>query len=121
MRFSKPMMVMLSLLGPVVAEASQQWSSCQTITGVSNYLAYSNQVLLGLSPGIPGCSVSGIPGAVVFTVGANGVTASNINSFLASSLAAYTTGRQAMIYYDNSNATCQGIIIANGGYSGQCP
>jgi hypothetical protein len=46
------------------------------------------------------------------------VTATNINAFLASSLSAYTTGQQVQLYYDNT--ACGGLIIANGGYSGQC-
>jgi len=78
----------------------------------------SNQVVLALSPGLPCTGVAGIPGSVVFTVGLAGITATTINSFLASALTAYTTGKKVMVYYDN--ATCVGQIIANGGYSGQC-
>jgi hypothetical protein len=48
------------------------------------------------------------------------VSSTNINSILASGLAAYTTDRQVMVYYDNTSG-CAGIFIANGGFSGQCP
>ena len=58
-------------------------------------------------------------GGVQFKVGVGSVRTSNIGSLLASSLAAYEAGTQVMIFYDN--ATCQGIIVANDGYSGQCP
>jgi len=98
-----------------------QWSSCQTVTGVSNYLAYADSVLITLSPGISGCSNVGVAGAVMFSVGANGVTSDNIGSFLASGYAAYVSGHQVMIYYDNSSASCPSMIISLGGPSGQCP
>jgi hypothetical protein len=103
------------------AQSSVQWSSCQTVVGVSDYLAYSNGVLLTLSPGIPGCSPAGIAGAVFFVVGAEGVTSENISSFLASGYAAYTSGHQVAIYYDNSSTSCPGVIISLGGAAGQCP
>jgi hypothetical protein len=35
---------------PVIAQSSEQWSSCQTITGVSNYLAYANSLLFRRYP-----------------------------------------------------------------------
>ena len=122
MRYLKPLLIAAFSMVAVEAQATQQWSSCQTIVGVSNYLAYANGILLGLSPGISGCSANGVGGALFIAVGVNGVTTANITSFLASSLAAYTAGHQVMIFYDDSAATqCAGIIIANGGYNGQCP
>jgi len=115
-------MMVASLLSlPAMAQASQQWSSCQTVTGVSNYLAYANSVLITLSPGISGCSSVGVAGAVMFTAGVGGVTSDNIGSFLASGHAAYVSGHQVMIYYDNSSASCPSMIISLGGPSGQCP
>jgi hypothetical protein len=101
-------------------QATQLWSSCQTIIGVSNYLAANSSIYLALSPGITGCSPNGIDGAVVFGVGTDGVTAANITSFLAASLTALAAGQRVMIYYDNATVTCAGIIIANNGYAGQC-
>jgi hypothetical protein len=109
------------LSAPVIAQSSEQWSSCQTITGVSNYLAYANSVLLTLSPGISGCNPVGIAGAVLFTAGVDGVTSDNIGSFLASGYAAYLSGHQVAIFYDNSTVNCAGVIISLGGAAGQCP
>jgi hypothetical protein len=121
MRSLKWMMVAASLSAPALAQSAEQWSSCQTIIGVSNYLAYANSVLLTLSPGISGCNPVDVPGAVMFSVGVDGVTSDNISSFLASGYAAYVSGHQVAIYYDNSSATCAGVIISLGGASGQCP
>jgi hypothetical protein len=42
------------------------------------------------------------------------------NSFLASGLTAVSTGRQVMIYYDDSTSNCYGAIISNGGIAAQC-
>jgi len=121
MRLVSPVMLAISLLVPFASQGAQQWSGCQTITGVSNYMAYNNDnlIILALSPGLPDCNYNGVPGAVGFTVGQLGVTASNINTFLASSLTAYSTGRPVMIFYDN--VSCFGSVISNGGYAGQCP
>ncbi len=104
------------------SQAANQWSSCQTVTAVTNLMANSAPgILLGLSPGLSGCSPVGVIGALMFSVGVDGVVATNIDSFLATSLTAYTTGHQVMVYYDNTTSTCQGISIAISGYSGQCP
>ena len=120
MRFVAKLAVTLGVLVPMVAQ-SGDWSACQTVNGVSNYLAYSNAVIVSLSPGLPGCAPAGIPGAVIFSVNQNGVTSANVSSFLASALTAYTSGHQVMIFYDNSTGTCQGVIVSVGGYAGQCP
>ena len=115
MRLLTRMMFAVCLLAPVVSQATMVWSACQTITAVSDYLAYSNSVQLAFSPGIPGCGVGS------FVVGQGGVTSTNVNSLLATSLAAFTAGKQVMIYYDNSTSNCYSTIVAVGGYSGQCP
>jgi hypothetical protein len=115
------MIAMSFLVGTTWAQSAEQWSNCQTVTGVSNYLAYANSVLVTLSPGIPGCSPVGISGAIMFTVNVDGVTSENINSFLASGYTAYTSGHQVAIYYDNSSSTCAGVIFSLGGAAGQCP
>ena len=121
MRFFKWMMLASLLTAPALAQSSEQWSSCQTVTGVSNYLAYANSVLLTLSPGISGCSPVDVAGAVMFTVGVDGVTSDNIGSFLASGYTAYVSGHQVAIYYDSSSSSCAGVIFSLGGPSGQCP
>lgn len=118
MRAVKRLMLALSLMVPFASQATQQWSSCQTVTGVSNYVAFGNQVVLALSPGLPCTVPMGIPGGVSFVIGTNGITASNINTFLASALSAYATGQRVMVYYDD--AACSGLIISNGGITGQC-
>jgi hypothetical protein len=109
------------LVGPIKTASAVGWSTCQTITGVSNYLAYANSVLLSFSPGISGCSPAAIPGAVSVSVGSEGVTTDNINSFLATSLVAYSASHQVMVYYDNSTINCMTAIISVGGPGGQCP
>ena len=109
----------LVLLAPVHVWATS-WSSCQTITAVSNYLPHSDAVYLTLSPGISGCN-SIVQGASGFRVGQAGVTADTIKSLLATSLAAYLAGKQVMIYYEEVTGSCYGMIISVGGYSGQCP
>lgn len=121
MRILSRVILAMSFMLPFASQAAQQWSSCQTIVGVSNYMAYNNDnlIILALSPGLPDCSYNGVPGAVGIIVGQFGVTSTNISTFLAGSLTAYSTGRQVMIYYDS--ATCFGNIIANGGFAGQCP
>jgi hypothetical protein len=100
MRKLSGVMLAMSLLVPIASQAAQQWSSCQTIVGVSNYMAYNNDnlIILGLSPRLPDCSYNGMPGAVGIIVGQFGVTAANISICLAGSLTAYGTGRQVMIY-----------------------
>jgi hypothetical protein len=118
MRTVKRMMLALSLLAPFESQATQQWSSCQTVTGVSNYVAFGNQVIVALSPGLP-CTVPvGVPGGVSFIIGTYGITANNISTFLASALSAYATGQRVTVYYDD--AACGGLIISNGGITGQC-
>ena len=57
----------------------------------------------------------------MFTVNVDGVTSDNVGSFLASGYAAYLSGHQIAIYYDNSSASCAGVIISLGDPSGQCP
>lgn len=114
----KPLVLILGLFIPFITQATQLWSGCQTVTGVANYIANANQVILALSPGLPCIGPNAVPGSVSFGVGNFGVTAGNLSSFLASGLTAQATGQQVMIYYDS--ASCFGLIIANGGYAGQC-
>jgi hypothetical protein len=114
------MMFVACLAASISARATQAWSGYVTIVEVSNYLAYNNTINLAVSPGISGCNVNGIVGSVTFAVGQEGVTTSNISSFLASALAGLTAGRQVTIFYDNATSSCYGVVVANGGYSGQC-
>lgn len=105
----------------VNCQATQQWTNCVNVIGISNYMVY-NQFILALSPGIPGCTstVNGVSGAITFQAGTNSVTSESMNALLASSLTAYTSGKSMQIYYDNA-AGCFGQLIANGGYAGGCP
>ena len=121
MRAIYKILVLGGLLISSVAQATGVWSSCQTIVGVANYTGVGNgSIILALSPGISGCSPAGISYAVEFAVGENGITATNLNSYLASALAAYASGLRVQIDYDNSTSYCYGAIIANGGFSGTC-
>jgi hypothetical protein len=100
---------------PVASQAALVWStSCQTVISAGNYLPFNNSVVLVLSPGISGCGVAG-DSYSVFQVGTNGVSTDNINSILATGLAAATSGKQVAIYYDNSTSSCFGQIVAVGG------
>jgi len=64
MRTLPRFMLALNLMAPIISQATQQWSSCQTVVGVSNYVAFGNQVIVALSPGLP-CTVPvGVPGGV---------------------------------------------------------
>lgn len=118
MRKVNLVLLALSFMATTESQATQQWSSCQTVTGVSNYIAFGNQVIVALSPGLP-CTVPvGVPGGVSFVIGTNGITTANINTFLASALSAYATGQKVQLYFDD--AACSGLIISNGGITGQC-
>src|SRR5712675_1371284 len=114
-------LLLLSLLTSAVPSLSfaAAWSTCQTITAVSDYTTHSNSVYLVLSPGIPGCS-SDAAGAAILRVGQMGVTSDSIKSLMATSMIAYVAGKPVMIYYDNSSAACFASIISVGGYSAQC-
>lgn len=103
---------------PMISQAAMTWSGCVTVTGVSNYIANNNMVILALSPDLPACVPNGISGATFFVAGTYGVTSSNVSSFLASGLLAYSTGMPVMVYYDT--ASCAGALVSNGGYAGQC-
>ena len=95
---------------------ADDWSSCQTITSVVNWTAYTPQIVVNLSPGIPACAPTAA-GPIVFKVGQMGVTDELLKGYLATALAAYLSGKQVMIYYNNS---CAANILAVGGYYGQC-
>ena len=122
MRLSSVVAAFASVLVTFNCQASQQWTGCAVVTGVSNYIPSDGAVIISLSPAVAGCtsSVSGAVGTITFKSGTLGVTADNINSLLASMLTAYTSGRSVMVFYDNVTG-CPGELIANGGYSGQCP
>ncbi|MGC2031358.1 MAG: hypothetical protein WA642_15165 [Steroidobacteraceae bacterium] len=122
MRFLTRMMFAVCLLSPVVSQSAVVWSTCQTITAVDNYLAQStSQLILVLSPGVSGCSNASATGAVSFEIGQDGITSSNVNYILATTLSAFVAGKRVMIAYDNSTAQCYSQIIAIGGYAAQCP
>ena len=75
--------------------------------------------VLGTTPGCAS-SVNGTVGTITFKSGTLGATFGNLNSLMASMLTAYTSGRAVMVFYDTVTG-CPGELIANGGYSGQCP
>src|SRR5262252_2994187 len=117
MRKSILVLLMLTML-PVASWAD--WSDCQTVTAVSNYIAYSNTVALALYPGIPGCN-SDVPGGVMFRVGQMNVNSDSLKTLLASSFAAHLAGKRVMIFYDPSTQYCFANVVSVSGYAGQCP
>jgi hypothetical protein len=119
MRFGHWAMSLLFAAAPVTSWGGV-WSSCQTVTAVTDYMAHSNSVYLILSPGIAGCN-SDAPGAAVLRVGEMGVSADSIKGLTAMSMIAFLSGKRVMIYYDNSSSACFSSIISVGGFSAQCP
>jgi hypothetical protein len=113
------------LLAPMASQAvNMVWSSCQTITAVSNYVPYNDSFYLTLSPGISGCTGNsgGAASAVGFVGGQLNVTDTNMAGLLAMSLAAVTAGSQVMIYYDSSSTPqCNAMLVAIHGFAAQCP
>src|SRR5258708_22351699 len=123
MRLLTRMMIAVCMMAPTVSQAALVWSGCETITAVSNYLAYSNAAYLALSPAISGCTgnTGGNGSAVALAVGQEGVTSTNIDSFLAVALTAYSSAHKVKVYYDNATNQCYAQIVAVGGYYGECP
>jgi hypothetical protein len=122
MRSFITMIVAAFVMASTTAQATTQTSSCLTVTAVVNS-EFGNAVIVALSPAIPGCSPNSTAG-VEFAVSAgqvSAVTVSNLNSYLASGLAALVGGRQVQVVYDDSTSNCYAISIANGGFWGQCP
>jgi hypothetical protein len=112
------------LFAPVASQAAIVWSSCTTISSVSNFLANSNQLVVTFATPSPlQSSCSGYEGqpAVFFLEGTDGVSSSNINTFLAMAIAAWQGGQQIMVSYDNSTSSCYGQTISLAGYAAQCP
>lgn len=97
--------------------------TCVKLRAVDNFAAYAGQFVLVFTPAVPHCNggVSGVAGAIPFVVGQDGVTDSNFDSLLESALAAYKSGHQVTIAYDQSTQACYGMAIAVGGASGNCP
>lgn len=112
MRVVLSVLLAVSLLASATSQAAVGWTACVAITGVNNQIAYNNQVSISTSPAMS-CGTNAL-----FTVGTQGVTADNINAFIAQGLAAMLTGTKVQIYFDST--TCASSIIANGGFAGQC-
>jgi hypothetical protein len=107
------------LCAPVLAD-TYGWSSCQTITSVTDYTAYSSSFYLNLSPGVPGCTAD-TNGGVLYRIGAAGVTSDSYKNLIASTLFAMAMGKQVMLYYDTTQApACFVSVISIGGYANQC-
>jgi hypothetical protein len=120
-RYLTKMMIAVCLIASMNAQATNTWSSCLTITGVTNLSAtiYNSIDITFSGTGISGCT-SVATGGINFIVGTDGVTAANINGFFSQALLAFATGTQVMILYDPTVTNCAGIAIANGGYNNQC-
>jgi hypothetical protein len=120
MRRCQLLMIAALLFVSTLGHTTELWTGCETITAVSNYLAYNNSVSVVVSPAISGCTADGIGGSVAFTIGQDNVTSTNADGFLATALAAFASGQQVTIYYDNSTGACNGVILSVGGYAAQC-
>jgi len=122
MRILTSLMTAACLMVSIDSQATNQWTACETVIGVNNYIPGSQAIIVALSPAVPGCqsAVNGVSGAVTFHTGQNAVIESDLSPLLASILTAYTNGKQVMLYYDDS-AGCWGQLVANGGFGGQCP
>jgi len=122
MRILTSLMTAACLMVSVDSQATNQWTACETVIGVNNYIPANNAIIVQLSPAVSGCvsAVNGTGGSVTFNAGFNSVPVTGLSPLLASLLTAYATGKQVMLYYDNA-AGCYGQIVANGGYAGQCP
>jgi len=124
MNLTKLVTIMCALSIPAVTFGASQWSGCQTVTGVTNYIGHNPtnpSFSVALSPGIPGC-VNDAPGGVSFrlaSLGA-GATLDVLKSLLASITAAQLSGTQVMILFDPASSGCGASIVSVGGYSGQC-
>ncbi|GFE83254.1 hypothetical protein GCM10011487_52540 [Steroidobacter agaridevorans] len=123
MKLAKCATLLLALGVPVTGFADNQWSACQTVTGVTNYLGYNTtnpSVAVALSPGIPNCNVDA-PGAISFALQGltTGSTVDTLKTLLATLLSAQASGTRVMILYDA--ATCRANAVSVGGYAAQCP
>jgi hypothetical protein len=116
----KSLMIACCFLTPAMAQAAGIWSSCQTITAITDEPNLSS-VLVTLSPGITGCSPQGVTGAITFAAAQDGIVSSDLNGLLATSLSAFTLGKRVLIAYDNSTSNCYSHAVSIGGYAGQCP
>src|SRR5687768_11636885 len=74
------------------------WSSCQTITAVTNWTAHTPQISLTLSPGVPNCASQTSAGPITFRTGMMGVTDDSLKGYLATALSAYLAGKPVMIW-----------------------
>lgn len=124
MKLTKLATLLLAFSIPTVSFGAVQWSGCQTVTGVTNYLGYNTtnpSISVALSPGIPGCT-NDAPGGVAFALQqlTPGATIDALKTFLAQLLAAQTSGTRVMVLYDPAITGCPAQIVSVGGYSGQC-
>ena len=118
MRSMTKLLLATLMMASATAQATIVVSGCVTVTAVVNE-EYGNAIILAVSPAISGCTPNTTPG-VEFAVGVNGVTATNLNSYLASGLTAFTSGTRVMVEYDNSTSNCYGMAVASGGFHGEC-
>jgi hypothetical protein len=112
------------LSSAICSGADISWTSgCAKITSVTNYSGYSKEFVITLAPGPKGCTgeISGVAGAIPFSIGREGVTDANFIALLETALTAYTSGHRVTVGYDASTGACYGMAIAVGGLSGDCP
>ena len=112
--------LLATFMQTTLAQTLAWTSGCHTILSVADYRDVESSVYLGISPGLPGCTYSGV-NRVRFHLGANGVTADGMKGALAIGMVAYTTQKQVKLYYDTSSAPfCNTNLIAIGGGDNTC-
>jgi len=113
-----------TLLGPMACWAGT-WSSCQTISALTDYTANNASFYLNLTPGISGCVADTNGGAIVRYTSLSGPVITPIDTYknlFATAALAYASGKQVQLYYDNTSSppACLVTIISIGGTSNQC-
>ena len=115
-------MLVAALLGPMACWAGT-WSSCQTITSVTDYTGNNNSFYVNLSPGIPGCQADTVGAAIFqyFTAPpAGGLTFDAYKNLYTTTLLAYSLGKRVTIFYNTSAPACYGTVVSIGGIANEC-
>lgn len=108
-----------ALLAPVASWATPTWSTCQTITSVTDYTAYNNSIYMNLYPGITGCSADTTGGAIIQMSAT--LSLDQYKNLYATTMLAYSLNKPVTLYYDNSQApACFVQVVSIGGYTNSC-
>jgi hypothetical protein len=116
---SKVMLFLATFLIAQNSFSAEEWSSCQTVTAVSDYRSTDDSVYFSIAPGLAGCTYGGIQ-RVRMTMGVLGMTADTLKGGLTMGLTALAMKVPVKFFYENSTITCNVRVIAVGGYGGEC-